>query len=57
MCLYIKVTEIKVIYYRLAIFSISAHNKLDCYERLEKIGKDLNIDVYNIINKVKKYEG
>ncbi len=41
---------------RLAIFSISAHNKLDCYSQLEKVGKLLNIDVYNIINNVKKYE-
>ena len=41
---------------RLAIFSISAHNKTDCYKQLEGVGKDLNIDIYNIINKVRKYE-
>jgi len=40
---------------RLAIFSISAHNKTDCYSRLEEIGKNLNIDVYKIINEVRKY--
>lgn len=40
---------------RLAIFSISAHNKVDCYEELEKIGKTLNIDIYHIINEVRKY--
>lgn len=41
---------------RLAIFSISAHNKSDCYTQLEKVGKSLNINVYNIINNVRKYE-
>lgn len=41
---------------RLAIFSISAHNKTDCYTQLERTGKNLNIDVYNIINNVRKYE-
>src|SRR3989338_5083873 len=41
---------------RLAIFSISAHNKTDCYNQLENIGKSLNIDVYKIINEVRKYE-
>lgn len=40
---------------RLAIFSISAHNKTECYTELERIGRNLNIDVYNIINDVRKY--
>jgi len=40
---------------RLAIFSISAHNKTDCYTELERIGKNLNIDIYKIINEVRKY--
>lgn len=40
---------------RLAIFSISAHNKIECYSELERLGKDLNIDVYKIINEVRKY--
>jgi superfamily II DNA or RNA helicase len=40
---------------RLAIFSISAHNKIDCYNSLETMGKSLNIDIYNIINMVRGY--
>jgi len=42
---------------RLAIFSMSAHNKADCYKELEKISKDLNIDIFSIINDVRKYDG
>ncbi len=42
---------------RLAIISLSAHNKPECYERLETIGKKLNIDVFDIINDVRKYAG
>jgi superfamily II DNA or RNA helicase len=42
---------------RLAIMSVSAHNKLECYEQLERVGKKLNIYVFNIINDVRKYAG
>ena len=40
---------------RLAIFSMSSHNKVECYAELEKVGKSLNIDIFNIINEVRKY--
>jgi superfamily II DNA or RNA helicase len=40
---------------RLAIFSISAHNKSECYNELERVGKKLNIDVFKIINDVREY--
>jgi superfamily II DNA or RNA helicase len=40
---------------RLAIFSISAHNKAECYKKLENIGETLNIDVFDIINGVREY--
>ena len=40
---------------RLAIFSISAYNKVDCYTELERIGKSLNIDIYKIINEIRRY--
>jgi superfamily II DNA or RNA helicase len=42
---------------RLAIISVSAHNKPECYEQLERVGKKLNIDVFDIINEVRKYAG
>ena len=42
---------------RLTIFSISAHNKTDCYAQLEKVSKDLNIDITLALeDKLKKNE-
>ena len=41
---------------RLAVFSISSHNKVDCYAHLESIGKSLNIDPYKIVNRIRKDE-
>jgi superfamily II DNA or RNA helicase len=47
----ISVSELK----RLAIFSITASNKTECYKEFQKVEEKLNINVFDIINAVRKY--
>lgn len=41
---------------RLAVFSVTANNHIDCYNLLKKEGNNRDINVFEIINNAKRYE-